>query len=319
MEKNVAFKNPRYHSKLSGSGRYLQLCPLSARFQRSSSIVVVDTTPNDPDLPEMLDFAPNVTLIRASGNVGFGRGNNLGIKWALEHTICEFIFLLNNDAVIYPETIARLEAEMSTNPEVGIMTPRIAYMDDPEKLWYGGGEVSWRRASAFTPGFNLSSHSTLAMTERDVSFASGCALFFRAPTLRKLGGFDPRFFMYEEDVELCLRAAKMGIRIRYMPQSLILHRGQGSDPGAPRGSQNLWSVKSARLPFFTFHIFRNRLLNVYLHARGKELLTVIVFFPLLMIRRAAPFLIGGRMDAVRAMIRGMVDFWKVRRATVTTE
>jgi GT2 family glycosyltransferase len=283
-------------------------------------IVVVDTTPNDPDLPEMmLDFAPNVTLLRASGNVGFGRGNNLGIKWVLEHSICEFIFLLNNDAVIYPESIARLEAEMSTNPEVGIMTPRIAYMDAPEKLWYGGGEVDWKRASAFTPGYNQSADAKLAMTERDVGFASGCALFFRAPILRQLGGFDPRFFMYEEDVEMCLRAAENGIRIRYIPQSLILHRCQGSDPGAAKGPQNLWSVKNARLPFFTFHIFRNRLLNVYLHARGKERLTVVLFFPLFMVRRVIPFLMGGRMDAVGAMIKGMADFWKVRRSKAVAE
>jgi len=64
-----------------------------------------------------------------------------------------------------------------------IMTPRIAYLDDPQKLWYGGGEIDWRRTSAFTPGFNQSAQAKLAMTERDVTFASGCALFVRASVL----------------------------------------------------------------------------------------------------------------------------------------
>ena len=148
-------------------------------------IVVVDTTPNDPGLRAALEFAREVNLIRASENVGFGRGNNLGIEWALANTFCEFIFLLNNDAVIYPETIERLEAAMAVNPEVGIMTPRIAHLDNPEKLWYGGGEVDWRRASAYTPGFNQSASAPLAMSERDVTFATGCALLpppFRSPS-----------------------------------------------------------------------------------------------------------------------------------------
>lgn len=124
--------------------------------------------------------------------------------------------------------------------------------------------------------------------------------------------------MYEEDVELCLRAAKNGFRIRYIPRSLILHRVQGSDPQAAKGGQNLWSVENVRLPFYAFHIMRNRLLNVYLHARGRNLLTVMVFFPLFIVRRMIPFLGGGRMDAVIAMFKGMADSWQARRSAGVT-
>src|SRR5208282_489617 len=119
----------------------------------------------DPELQTALEFAPAVTLIRASENVGFGRGNNLGIEWALKHTSCEFIFLLNNDAVIYKESIEQLETAMTAQRGVGIMVPRIAYLGDPEVLWYGGGEVDWRRASAFTPGINRSATADLALAE----------------------------------------------------------------------------------------------------------------------------------------------------------
>ena len=282
-------------------------------------IVVVDTTPSDPDLSAALEFAPNVTLIRAGDNIGFGRGNNLGIQWALGNSPCEFIFLLNNDAVVYPESIGVLEAAMAAHRGVGIATPRIAYLDNPEKLWYGGGNMDWRRVSAFTPGFNQSVYAPLAMMERDVTFASGCALFFRASVLRQLGGFNPVFFMYEEDVELCLRAIETGVRIRYIPRSFILHRVQGSDPDTAKGQHGFWSVENSSLPFYAFHIIRNRLLNAYLHARGRNLLTVMVFFPLFILRRAIPFLRGGRMDAVMAMFRGMADFWRTRRTAGVSE
>jgi GT2 family glycosyltransferase len=276
-------------------------------------VVIVDTTPNDPDLERGLSFAPDAVVLRAAENVGFGCGNNIGIEWILGHSACEYLLLLNNDAVVNPESIEILQQAMTAYPDVGIMVPRIAYLDDPNRLWYGGGEIDWRRASAFTPGFNGDVHAPLAMTERDVTFATGCALFIRRSVVEKLGGFDPRFFMYEEDVELCLRARENGIRIRYIPRSLVLHRVQGSSRNGNKDRYNFWSIRHASLPFYAFHMVRNRLLNVYLHARRREKAVAIVCFPVFITRRAVPFMLGGRFDAIAGMWRGMIDFWRVRR------
>ncbi len=271
------------------------------------SIVIIDTTPHDPELQDAMAFAPQVTLLRASENIGFGRANNLGIEWALRNTDCEFLFLLNNDAIVLPDAIARLEAAMDSHPGVGIMAPRIACLHDRDVLWYGGGEIDWRRASAFTPGSGGAADAPLAIKERDVTFASGCALFMRRSIASKLGGFDPRFFMYEEDVELCLRAAESGIRIRYVPQALVLHRAQGSSRTTDSGPADFWSCANPSLPFYAFHVMRNRLLNIRLHARGWRRLVALVCFPALIARRTIPFLLGGRIDAIAAMVRGIID------------
>lgn len=270
-------------------------------------IIVIDTTPNDPCLSRALEFASDVTLIRASGNIGYGRACNLGIEWALNNTSCEFFLLLNNDAVVFPETIGILEAAMQSYSEVGIMAPRIACLNNPTTLWYGGGEIDWRRASAFTPGFSAAADAPLAMTERDVTFASGCALFIRRYVAVRLGGFDTRFFMYEEDVELCLRALEDGIRIRYLPKSLVLHRAQGSSRENTNDREDFWSCKNPSLPFYAFHVMRNRMLNIKLHAHGWRRLVAVTFFPLMLVRRAIPFLVGGRADAVAAMFGGVAD------------
>src|SRR5579859_592332 len=173
-------------------------------------IVVVDTTPNDPEIEDALKLAPDATLIRASENLGYGNALNLGAKWALAHTACEFFLFLNNDALVLSDSIGHLESAMNSDPKIGVAAPRIACLHDASVLWYGGGEIDWRRASAYTPGFNAASDAPLAMMERDVTFASGCALLARRSALEQLGGFDPRFFMYEEDVELCLRAQELG-------------------------------------------------------------------------------------------------------------
>ena len=283
------------------------------------TIVIVDSTPNDPALAPAVQFAAEVVLLRSPDNFGFGRSNNLGIQWALANTDCEYFFLLNNDTVVYPDSIEILKHVMDANPEFSISTPRIAYFDDPRRLWYGGGEVDWRRASAFTPDFDGSSEGNLAMTERNVSFATGCAMMLRRSSLEKLGGFDPRFFMYEEDVELSLRATKAGMKIRYVPSALILHRVQGSSGRDAVAREPFWSARNPRLPFFAYHVFRNRLLVASLHAKGLDRVTVFLFFPLFMLRRMIPWVLGGRMDAVRAMFKGAKDGLRVGRRALERE
>jgi GT2 family glycosyltransferase len=276
-------------------------------------ILVVDNTPNDPALEGALRFASGRTILFTSENLGFGRANNLGIQWAMRHTHCDFIFLLNNDTVVQPDTIGTLERAMTSQGEVGIMVPRIAYLDDPDLLWYGGGEIDWRRASAHTPGINRSAVADLALLERDVTFATGCALFLRRSALQELEGFDPRFFMYEEDVELCLRARERTIRVRYLPSAFILHRAQGSNRSSRHARMEFWSTNNPALPFLCYHVIRNRLLNIALHARGKHLFLAVTFFPIFLFRRAGPFLYHGRIDAILAMLRGLIDFWAARR------
>ena len=211
-------------------------------------IVVIDTTPHDQELRSALKSVSDVKLIHASSNIGYGRACNLGIEWALINTSCDFFLIMNNDAVVLPETIGFLEAAMESYPRIGIIAPRIACLNNPDALWYGGGEIDWRRASAFTPGFNAAADAPLAMKERDVTFASGCALFIRRSIAERLGGFDPRFFLYEEDVEFCLRALEDGIPIRYLPRSLVLHRAQGSSRENTSDRDDFWSCKSPACP-----------------------------------------------------------------------
>jgi GT2 family glycosyltransferase len=203
---------------------------------------------------------------------------------------------------------------MESEPKIAVLTPRIAYRDHPDRLWYGGGEVDWRRASAFTPGFNERADSPEAMRAREVTFASGCALFVRREAMLAIGGFDPRYFMYEEDVEWCLRARSLGYAIRYLPAALVLHRAQGGSKGEEESDRSdFWSTRNPRLPFYAFHVIRNRLLNVYAYANAKQRCIVAAFFPLYILRRAIPFLRGGRVDATLAMFRGAIDSWKHRK------
>ncbi len=273
--------------------------------------VVVDSTPHDPELSLALQFAPLVHILDQLTNLGFGGANNAGIRFALQRDVYDFVFLLNNDTEVFPQTIGTLLQAMD-DPALALVVPRIVYMDDPGRLWYGGGNIDWKRASADVPNFNGNAETPLAMAERDVTFVTGCAMFFRRSSLEALGGFDSRYFMYEEDVELSLKAVSLGMRLRYIPSSLLLHKAQGSTRSDGDKRVDFWDSRSAALPFYAYHIVRNRLLTAQAYARGLGLLQVVIFFPLYILRRAVPFVRSGRLDAIQAMARGIAAAYRDR-------
>ena len=88
-----------------------------------SQLLVIDNTPNDPKLKDAVSIHPKHKIIRASENLGFSKGNNLGIKWALANSNFEYLFILNNDTVVEANSILSLENAMDDNPECGIISP----------------------------------------------------------------------------------------------------------------------------------------------------------------------------------------------------
>jgi len=268
-------------------------------------IVVVDNTPGDPDLPDVIAQYPEVHLISSPANLGFGAGNNLGITWALAHTDCEFIFLLNNDAWVEGDSILNLESSLDRHPDAGIAAPKIVFSGQPNELWYGPGEVDWRLARGIVPGYLKDSRSQSAQTPRYATFASGCAMLIRSELLRKIGGFNPCFFMYEEDVELCLRAASHGYRLWYEPSSLVHHVVQGSLRSEGDEFLSVFSPKNKSLTFYVAHVIKNRFFNLRLHGNAYQKFLFACFFPVYLAKLTVIFIAGGRWDGVRVLYRAI--------------
>lgn len=277
-------------------------------------LVVVDNTPDDPELEAVVANYPGAKLIRAPENLGFGRGNNLGIDWALKNTDCEFVFILNNDTIVEADTVQILEQAMDAHHEAGITAPRIVLAEDTKVLWYGGGDVDWRRGGGFVPGVSGVSDASSAMQPRWVTFASGCAMLIRREVFERIGTFDDRYFMYEEDLEFGLRAQKAGYKIWYEPLSMVRHVGQGS---MRKGGEfvRLWSPANPRLPFYVYHIVRNRLLTMHLHARNGQRVKFILGFPLLIMFKMMQFIYNRRWDGVGAAFRGWVAYRHLRQTS----
>jgi len=271
------------------------------------SIVVVDNTPNDPELEEALSPYSDVQLIRAPENLGFGRGNNLGIEWALSNTNCEFIFILNNDATVESGCIEQLQNEMDKRSDVGLVTGRVVLMENPKILWYGGGDIDWKKGGGRVPGIFKSSESVQALTAREVDFASGCAMMIRRQVLNVVGGFDPAFFMYDEDVDLSIRIRKAGYKIYYLPHALVLHVLQGSQRDKEKKFVQKWSPDNPNYYFHIYHMVRNSIINARKHAKGKDFIFFVFYFAVYIIYKAGKVAAHIGPKAFTPVVKGVID------------
>jgi len=173
---------------------------------------------------------PDAIVLLREKNYGFGSSCNLGAKEA----DADFYFFLNPDTRIDdPEALDRLHRMLVTRPEVGIVAPLIRYMDGRIQ------ETCRRYPSWYTPLYQrlpwftspaVQAHKDRFMmtdfdhaTEREVDWAQGSALMIDGDLFRTLGGFDERFWMYYEDIDLCRRTWKAGRKVIYSPDTELFH------------------------------------------------------------------------------------------------
>ena len=285
-----------------------EACLASLAAAGAPDVLVVDNASRTGRIEEGVGRYPGrATLMRLEENVGFGRANNVGIREVLRRG-GERVFVLNNDTLVEPDAMRHLERALDRHPEAALATPRILYADAPDTLWYGGGFVDWSRGTARTPGYNGPADAPLAMEPRPVTFASGCAMLLRAEALREVGGFDPRYFMYEEDVELGLRLLHAGWSMRYVPEAVVYHRVGGSQRGREEGPD---ATSPERIAFLAYHQTRNQLLTAARFARGADVLRFCWGFGLRRLALAAAALLEGRAGPGVAVARGVADAFAV--------
>ena len=192
--------------------------------QRSSysnfTTIVVDNGSTDESVPAIKNAFPDLVVIKNRDNLGFTGGNNIGIRHALVNG-ADYVWLLNNDTIIEPDTLANLVAKAETSPDIALLSPVIHWYDDPDSIQCYLSYVDWKTYNII--GFSREEHERYADRSRDYSLW-GTALLIKRYVLEKLGGLDDRFFAYMEDAEYCMRASREGFGIAVDPTSRIYHK-----------------------------------------------------------------------------------------------
>ena len=178
------------------------------------SLVVVDNGCRRPDLAD-LTGRDGIELVRPSRNLGFAGGVNLGAS----RVRAEYLALVNSDAIVDPDALARL-VTVAAEPDVGLAGGSIRLAADPTTMNSAGNPVHvlglcW----AGGLGEPASAHARAC----DVASASGAGLVVRRALWEQLGGFPAAFFAYQEDVELSWRVWQAGLRVRYVPDAVVVH------------------------------------------------------------------------------------------------
>jgi N-acetylglucosaminyl-diphospho-decaprenol L-rhamnosyltransferase len=171
---------------------------------------------------------PTIRVVAAPGNVGYARGANIGIA----ATEAPVVAVLNGDVELAPGVAAAMIAALEADARVGAVGPRVLNVDgsvypsartNPGLLVaaaHGVLGLVWRTNPWTRRYRQLDVDPTRA---RDVDTVSGAAVWLRREALDDVGGWDERYFMYMEDVDLCLRLRRAGWRVRYEPAGEIVH------------------------------------------------------------------------------------------------
>ncbi|NTU97455.1 MAG: glycosyltransferase family 2 protein [Chlorobiaceae bacterium] len=192
----------------------------------STVVLVVDNGSSDGSPDMILEAFPGTEMLRLPSNLGYAAGNNAGFRRA-EEMQAGYVVFLNNDTLVEGNFSLPLVDLLENNTDAGIAVPKICYLGNPRKIWYAGGQVRLLTGLVRHVGIRREDGPEYCRPGT-TDYATGCCIAMRCGDFRRAGGFDEGFGMYAEDVDLSLRVRAMGLNIRYVPSSKVLHRVSAS-------------------------------------------------------------------------------------------
>lgn len=188
---------------------------LKAQTYPDFEILVIDNASNDASIDIFQSEFPELRIIETPFNRGYAGGNNIGISTFINEGK-EFLWVLNNDTVVPPETLQQMVDALQFNPKWGMAGSQIKALGQPNQtVQLAGGCVSiWS-------GLNQPIINPLKL--HNLNYLTGSSLVIRACALNDVGFFDENYFHYWEDVDLSFRMKKANWELGYAPQAIVYH------------------------------------------------------------------------------------------------
>jgi N-acetylglucosaminyl-diphospho-decaprenol L-rhamnosyltransferase len=215
------------------SREYLARC-LGAVADGPHEVVVVDNASTDGSPAFVRERFPSVRLLELTENRGFGAGNNAGMKEATGR----WLLLLNADAWPVEDGVERLAAFAESRPGLAAAGPRVVGPDGCRQATVRGFPTLWRLATEYFFLRKLAPRSRALnafygagfdyRSPHEADWLMGSVLLLRREAVEEVGGFDERFFMFSEEVDLCYRLRQAGWTVEFTPQAEFVHVGGAS-------------------------------------------------------------------------------------------
>lgn len=168
------------------------------RSSHNVDVFIIDNGSKDSTVSFIKEHYPEYTLIEPGNNLGFGAANNIGLKYAIEQNY-DYVYLLNQDAWIFPDTIQKLIDASKLHKEYGIISP----------MQYSGDEI--KLDSGFQRIYDNANKNNEELIE--VPFIMAAHWFIPCKFIKKIGGFSPTFFHYGEDNNMIDRTHFHGFKV----------------------------------------------------------------------------------------------------------
>ncbi len=183
-------------------------------------VIVIDNGSTDNSVSRIRNRFPEVDIMELGENLGYAKGNNAGIRVALERG-ADYVWLLNNDTTVEAHALRALVERAESDPKIGAVGSAIYSASEPSRLQtWGGGRVNFwlGRAVKFAD----------RVAEERLQYLTGASLFLRRQVVESLGLLDEEFFMYWEDADYCFRMRRSGWHLAVAEGSRVWHKEQGT-------------------------------------------------------------------------------------------
>jgi hypothetical protein len=241
-------------------------------------LIVVDNASPDGTADLVASLRPEARLLRNTENRGFGAACNQGLCAARAARV----LLVNPDAELQAGALPALTGALDADPRLALVGPRTLDADGTAQLSFGPPLTLWHelRRRRFDRALRARRPWAVAEAEREVSRAheplwlSASCVLARAEALSAVGGFDERYFLYEEDVDLCLRLRAAGFRLRHVPEATVVHLGGRAVQSASALARREYDRSHVR--FYARHNGTAQLLGLRLWLAASALLRLLL-------------------------------------------
>lgn len=225
-------------------------------------VIVIDNFSSDGSPEWIRENAPRVRLIANTENEGFARANNLGIQ----ESRGEYVLFLNTDTILQPQAVSILLAKLKSDRTVGAVGPALLTGERTFQVSFGQ-KVSFLRELfqkiVLNPFYRIRLKGKVDI--RRVGWLSAACLLTRKDVLEEVGSFDENFFLYFEDIDLCIRIRHKNYILEYLPRARVFHLGGASTEGLKLFSR--YYYRKSQLYYYRKHNSKTSLMLLRIYLR----------------------------------------------------